>query len=439
MPKELFRSLDRCTSAICEVSNFALDSPSVVQSSSTPYSAMGSGRSIVAASFRQGVHILKTRAPRQNIYLNSEKTLVTVPAGMTVVELSGQLFPRGLSLNSLPSYPNVTIGGCIATNVHGQNHYREGCFGNQIEELTLFHPDKGVIKLSRDVQPDIFELTIGGLGLTGVILDVTLQLTEISSSLLDVTVKRFGTLYESYEILLEQKDNFDYFHSWCDLANKEPRNQRGFLHLARFRPITIRSTKPLDARDPIRPHYHFCPNIFGTSLIKYVNKLYFHQYTRSQSTVKTLCDFIFPSKNRLYYFSLFGPAGLFEHQVLIPHASVKEYLRRFNLLIKEQTPVISLCHMKLFQGEQRHLNFDGSGFCLAIHVPANPKTFDFLQALDRIDNDFGCIANLVKDSRLPASVIASQYSQLDIFRSTLGNYDPGFNFQNTISNKIFDA
>ena len=76
---------------------------------------------------------------------------------------------------------------------------------------------------------------------------------------------------------------------------------------------------------------------------------------------------------------------------------------------------------------------------IAQFMLSNPKTFDFLQALDRIDNDFGCITNLVKDSRLPASVIASQYSQLDIFRSTLGNYDPGFNFQNTISNKIFDA
>ncbi len=393
----------------------------------------------MAASFRQGAHILKTRAPRQKIYLNSEETLVTAPAGMTVAELSDQLFPRGLSLNSLPSYPNVTIGGCIATNVHGQNHYREGCFGNQVEELTLFHPEQGVIKLSRDVRPDIFELTIGGLGLTGVILDVTLQLTEISSSLLDVTVKIFGTLYESYKILLEQKDNFDYFHSWCDLANYEPRNQRGFLYLARFRAIKTRPTKPIDARDPIRPHFHVCPNMFGTSMIKYVNKLYFHRYTQSQSIIKSLGDFIFPSKNRLYYFSLFGPAGLIEHQVLIPHASVREYLRRFNLLINEKMPLISLCHIKLFQGEQRHINFDGSGFCLAIHLPANPKTFEFLLALDRVDNEFGCISNIVKDSRLPSSAIASQYSQLDIFRSKLGNYDPGFIFQNTISDKLFDA
>ena len=101
--------------------------------------------------------------------------------------------------------------------------------------------------------------------------------------------------------------------------------------------------------------------------------------------------------------------------------------------------MISLCHMKLFQGEQRHLSFDGSGFCLAIHAPANPRTFDFLRALDKVDNEFGCITNIVKDSRLPPSVIASQYSQLDIFRSKLGNYDPGFNFQNTISDKLFDA
>ena len=132
---------------------------------------------------------------------------------------------------------------------------------------------------------------------------------------------------------------------------------------------------------------------------------------RNRKTTKTLGDFIFPSMNRLYYFSLFGPAGLFEHQVLIPHASVKQYIKSFRSLVHEHTPLIPLCHMKLFHGLQNSISFDGSGFCLAIHVPANSKSTAFLQGLDEVDNKCGCIA---KDSLLFASTIETQYPQLDL-------------------------
>ena len=436
MPRETLISLDRSTTATCETAVFSSDF-SVFDKFSGPYSVMGSCRSIPATSFRANSLLLKTQTHARRFLFNATNTLVTVPAGTILANLFEHLVLNGLSLGSVPSYPNVTIGGCIAANVHGQNHFREGCFRNQVESLTIFHPDRGVRLLSRTSDPELFDLTIGGFGLTGVILDATLRLHAIPSRLLDVTVKAFDSLYECYELLISQKEQFDYFHTWCDLANSASGQERGFIQLARFCPTASSEIHRLNAHDSGRTHLRFCPNFFGTSAIKQVNKLYYLMNVRNRKTTKTLGDFIFPSMNRLYYFSLFGPAGLCEHQVLIPHASVKQYIKSFRSLMREHAPLIPLCHMKLFHGSQNSISFDGSGFCLAIHVPTNSKSTAFLQALDKLDNECGCIANIAKDSRLSATSIETQYPQLDSFRNSLAHHDPTLKFQTTISDTLF--
>ena len=436
MSRETLISLDRSTTAVCETAVFSSDF-SVFDKFSGPYSVMGSCRSIPAASFRASSLLLKTQTLAHRFLFNPTNTLVTVPAGTILADLFEHLALNGLSLGSVPSYPNVTIGGCIAVNVHGQNHFREGCFRNQVENLRIFHPDRGVKLLSRTSNPELFDLTIGGFGLTGVILDATLRLHAIPSRLLDVTVKPFDSLYECYELLISQKEQFDYCHTWCDLANSASGQERGFVQLARFCPTASPAIHRLNAHDSGRSHWRFCPNFFGTSAIKQVNTLYYLMNVRHRKTTKTLGDFIFPSMNRLYYFSLFGPTGLFEHQVLIPHASVMQYLKSFRSLVHEHTPLIPLCHMKLFHGLQNSISFDGSGFCLAIQVPTNSKSTAFLRALDKLDNECGCIANIAKDSRLSATSIETQYPQLESFRNSLAHHDPALKFQTTISDTLF--
>src|SRR5207344_3342015 len=105
--------------------------------------------------------------------------LIEVEAGMRLEQLLELTAPRGLILPVQPGYPAITVGGCVAANVHGKNPQREGTFRRSVVDVTLFHRSLGTLRCSRESEPELFELTCGGYGLTGIILAATLRLEAL--------------------------------------------------------------------------------------------------------------------------------------------------------------------------------------------------------------------------------------------------------------------
>ena len=124
------------------------------------YSVIGSGKSITGAYFGKGVAVVDLGADSDPIALDPEKKQITVSCAMTFADVQNFLIPNGYMLIGVPSYPGVTIGGCIAGNVHGQNHTKEGCFCESLIQFVLVHPDLGRIVVDRKFEPEIFDLTV---------------------------------------------------------------------------------------------------------------------------------------------------------------------------------------------------------------------------------------------------------------------------------------
>ena len=129
--------------------------------------ARGGGYSYAAASFGGGSLVLDMTRFDRVLRFEPEEGLVEVEAGMRLEQLLALTAPRGLILPVQPGYPAITVGGCIAGNVHGKNPHREGTFRRSVVDLTLLHPRLGTLRLDRQNEPELFELTCGGYGLTG--------------------------------------------------------------------------------------------------------------------------------------------------------------------------------------------------------------------------------------------------------------------------------
>ena len=436
MSDRTFYSLDLYSKEVCECFGFN-NNYSDIRSGCSPYSIRGSGNSITGASFGHQTTVLYLEPEKTHMDLNPEQNRLSVSASLTVRQIYNYLVEKGYTLTGLPSYPDVTIGGCIAANVHGQNHYREGSFRKNIIDLKTCHPKYGQLTISPHDSTKVFDLTVGGFGLTGVIIQATLRVIPIHTNLLECHVRRFDTLFDGYQMLVSDSNGYDYFHSWVNLSDLSKEGEKGFYYAAKYVDYKEIIGNYLEPDWQHRKHLAIKPNLFGTQLLRGLNKIYYFTNARASTKVLVLSDFIFPSRSKLWYFSMFGNRGLIEHQVLIPHQSVEVYLKALRTILRKWNPLISLCHLKLFRGKQSLLNFDGEGLCLAMHLSNNPVSMDTLDEIDNLDVECGVIVNIIKDSRVSKDILCRQYPEYDKFVRRIDDYDKDRIFQNTISQKLF--
>src|SRR5450631_993787 len=133
--------------------------------------ARGGGYAYSAASFGANSCALEMTAFDRLLKFDPARSLLTVEAGARVIDVFKWAIRQGLQVPVIPGYPLVTIGGCIAADVHGKNPWRDGTFADWVRAVTIFHPDKGYLNVNRESDPGLFEMTCGGFGMTGVIVD----------------------------------------------------------------------------------------------------------------------------------------------------------------------------------------------------------------------------------------------------------------------------
>ena len=431
-----FTSADLYASSSCNLKHCKYESIKYCELDENKYSIMGSGSSIVGAFFSNNGNVVKVESDKEIINFRQEDGQIDVFSSITLDKLYGYLITYGYYIKSVPSYPGSSVGGCIAANVHGQNHYNEGCFGNHVVKIKIFHPEKGIVSLSRDENKEIFFLTIGGYGVTGVILEVTLQVYAVQSDIVEVTNISFNSILESYEILINEKDNYDYFHGWCGISLSG--KQKGIMSLGKISDKGFKSENQFESHNIFPFHNTKKINLFGTFIMWWINLVYFLSNKYLYKKTKTLYGFLFPSAKNFFYFSMFGDKGVIEHQVIIPHSNVLLYVHELEGIISKNRPRISLCHMKLFSGNHHYVNFDGDGFCLALHFANNDISNTTLKEIDNIDIKYDCISNLVKDSRISTEEISKQYPNYEKFVNSVKEYDPTLKFSNLITEKIFN-
>jgi decaprenylphospho-beta-D-ribofuranose 2-oxidase len=386
--------------------------------------AHGSVLSFAGIGFSEQALAVDMRAFNRILAFAPEGPTITVEAGATLGGLMEFLLPRQLSVPVLPGFPHLTVGGCIAGNVHGKSQFREGCFCDIVEEVTLFHPLNGEVTLNREERPDLFFLTCGGFGLTGIIVSARLRLQRITGQVMAMERVPVASIREGIDHIAWRSDNIDLAYVWHDFS-RPGRGTPGFAVIGTIKPGSRAPQPAAFGACRLRPQQRrFRARIINRATLGAVNLAYKAKSLWLDSEECTFVEASFPFLGMESYFSLFGDRGIVEHQILVPYESLETYVAEMIACFVRHDVAPVFFATKLFRGASRLLWYSGEGASFSMLFLNDDRTIAMLDELDVIDAAHGVITNLIKDSRIGAEAVRREYPEYDHFRRSLRQWDP---------------
>jgi decaprenylphospho-beta-D-ribofuranose 2-oxidase len=340
------------------------------------------------------------------------------------------IIPAGWCLPVIPGTKHATLGGCIAADVHGKNHPRAGAFAASILSFTLRLADGTEITCSRESSPEIFWATCGGMGLTGYVQDVTLQLQRIESDLL-VTESSFCRDLDTCLTELDFDPAFPQFNSafpyaaaWMDGFAKGKNLGRGVIMRGRHataeevRRLRSGVTPGITLTPPsLSPKFAIPHGIPGGLLHPFAMALFNRMHLAKQSQacgkgemLSKFDPFFFPLDAIGDWNRLYGKPGFVQHQCVLPRATASLGLRMVFEKLHAAGISSFLSVLKAMGKETGPLSFPRSGFTLALDLPrTNPRLPAVLDEIDERLAEIGGRVYLAKDSRMRAETFAAMY------------------------------
>jgi L-gulonolactone oxidase len=342
--------------------------------------------------------------------------LVTAEAGLALGDLLSVCAPKGWFIPVSPGTRHVTLGGAVANDVHGKNHTRAGSFGRHVRSLTLLRSDRGRITVSPHAEPELFAATIGGLGLTGVVLDMTLQLTPIASTFLDVETFPMADLDAFFALNRESLADFEHTVAWVDCTKRGSRVGLGVYKRANWS-----SAGGLEA--DIRPAMAVPAEAPGFALNPLSLALFNTAYRAAQLArprrARIGCGpWFYPLDGLEKWNKLYGRAGFYQYQCVVPPEPGPQALREMLEIIGRSGQGSALVVLKTFGDLPAPglMSFARPGYTLALDFGnEGAATLKLLSRLDGVVREAGGALYPAKDGRLPRSMLELGYPGLDRF------------------------
>ena len=339
---------------------------------------------------------------------------------------------HSLWIPQLPGYPAITIGGAVASNSHGKSCGVHGAIRKSIKSILLFHKSHGWLNLSENENKEIFDLTIGGLGLTGSIINVTLNLTEIKSTKFITKIKKVSSIQECQNII--SKENNSYIYSWHRADNIEKFGE-GVVYENHIDDSKQEKFEKLNGYNyNLKPFLFTLWNRYSISMI---NKIYhFVNVNKKREEVEDFVNVIFPFYGKEKYFNFFGQKGFLESQLLIDEKHLQDFTEEFKKLFKIYKPVITLLSLKNMSGEHKFLRFEADKVCFTFDYIKSKSSMNFMEEIDKLCLKYKIIPSIIKDSRLKKEIFNKTYVYAEDFKSKLYEFDKQRIYQSEVSNRL---
>ena len=368
----------------------------------------GNGRSYGDVCLNRGGTVLATRALNRFIRFDHDTGVLRCEAGVLLAEILELAVPLGWFLPVSPGTQYVTVGGAVANDVHGKNHHRAGTFGQHVRAFELLRSD-GTRHLCADGNgKNLFAATIGGLGLTGLITWVELQLRPISSPLLDEESIKFANLDEFFRLSDYSDEHFEYTVAWIDCLAKGDALGRGLFARANHATSASSNTKinvKKSQKSGPKLGLPFTPpiSLVNKFSLKLFNALWYarQQQRRKQRTVHYR-PFFYPLDAIANWNRMYGQRGMLQYQCVLPGDEGRVMLRDMLKSIAASGHGSFLAVLKMF-GDSKSpglLSFPRAGVTLALDFPNQPDVFRLLTRLDDMTREVNGAVYPAKDARM---------------------------------------
>jgi FAD/FMN-containing dehydrogenase len=384
----------------------------------------GCGRSYGDSCLNDGGAIIQGRDLDRFIGFDAESGLLRCEAGVTLEEINDLFLPRGWFLPVTPGTKFVTVGGALANDVHGKNHHRAGTFGHHVPRFGLSRSDGSHRECSPEKEPALFRATIGGLGLTGLVTWVELNLRRVGGPWISQRAIRFRSLGEFFDLCDPLEREQEHLVAWLDCSRGGIRGARGVFFAGNHDPT------PGPVRCGTRVTFPFDPpvSLVGRTTVRVFNALYYAMHGGMERPRPVPIEkFFYPLDSVLDWNRIYGSRGFLQYQCVVPEveqgrAALAELLDR--IAISGEGSFLAV--LKRF-GDQPcvgQMSFPMAGFTLALDFPhRGASTLALLESLDGVVASVGGRCYPAKDARMSPASFRSFYPQ---WREFARHVDPRF-------------
>lgn len=372
--------------------------------------ARGNGRCYGDASLSE--HIFSTKRLNKFISFDRLNGVIECESGVLLSEILEVIVPQGYFLYVTPGTKFISVGGAIASDVHGKNHHAEGCFSEYLETFSLLNENSEVITCSRTQNEDKFWATIGGMGLTGIILSAKFKLKNIETAYIHQESIKAENLDEIFK-LFDESESWTYNVAWIDCLQTGKnigrsimmRGEHAFKHELpkKFQQNPLRLKQKFIPKVP----FYFPDFMLNKWSVKLFNYLYFNKQQKKE--VKNFVDyetFFYPLDVVNDWNKIYGKKGFIQYQMVIPKEKGKAGMKKILETIAKSGNGSFLAVLKLFGKENplAYNSFPLEGYTLALDFKVNPKLAKLVSDLDEIVEEFGGRIYLTKDSMSKSSL-----------------------------------
>lgn len=403
-----------------------------------PFIPVGNHRSYGDASLAS-VHLPMLRHNRL-VAFDDQSGLLTCEAGALLSEIIEVFLPRGWFLAVTPGTKLISVGGAVASDVHGKNHHIQGCFSECVDSFDLLLPNNRTKTCSRNENPELFYATCGGMGLTGVISQVSFYLKRVTSQWIEQTTSKTANLKHTFEAF-EQYQDWPYSVAWIDCLAKGERLGRSLLMVGNFAQDGDLSYRPRNNLTIPIDFPNFALNSFS---VKAFNALYYGKAKKGESRQRVGVDgFFYPLDAIPHWNRIYGKNGFIQFQFILPKAvsfcGLEAILKRIS-----QSGIGSfLAVLKLYGTEnQNWLSFPMEGYSLALDFkmqpyPSLPKGLvGFIRELTDQVVELGGRVYLAKDALLTREQFEQSYPKVEQFRALRKNMELDAHIQSLLSQRL---
>jgi decaprenylphospho-beta-D-ribofuranose 2-oxidase len=398
--------------------------------------ARGLGRAYGDAAQNAGGNVIDMTALDAVRSFDRERGIVRAGAGLSLGALARLALPAGWFVPVMPGTSHVTLGGALAADVHGKNHHTDGAFSAHVEAFELVTASGERLTVSRD-EPELFAATAGGMGLTGVIAEVTLRLARVESDRMLVDVERARDLDDVMARMESGDAGYRHSVAWVDVLERR-RLGRSVLIRGNHAPAA-------EAGKPAAYAPGFTLGVpagvpgglLNAGTVRAFNELYYRRAPRERrGQLEALDHFFHPLDALRDWNRLYGPRGLLQYQFVVPPGAAEVVRAVLERLAADRRPAF-LAVLKRFGPGHGMLSFPEPGWTLAVDLPAgDPGLAPVLDGFDALVAEAGGRVYLAKDSRLRRELLAAMYPELPRWREVRERVDPERRLRSDLARRL---
>ncbi|MDK8501282.1 FAD-binding oxidoreductase [Corynebacterium pseudodiphtheriticum] len=440
--------LDTIVAAVKQVADDNADKPDHLKRGVI---ARGMGRSYGDPAQNAGGLVIDMQRFNKIHSIDPDTALVVVDGGVTLDQLMKAALPYGLWVPVLPGTRQVTIGGAIGPDIHGKNHHSAGSFGDHVVSMDVLVASGEILTLKPEGSEDdpdgeLFWATVGGMGLTGIIVQATIRMTKTETAFFIADGDLTSNFDETIEFHADGSEtNYTYSSAWFDAISPEPKLGRAAISRGSLATLDqLKELSPKLAKDPLKfsaPQLVTVPDIFpnftmNKLTMKAVGQAWWLKSGEYRDQVQNLTQFYQPLDLIGEWNRGYGSRGFLQYQFVVPREATSE-LKSIVRSIQASGHYSALNVFKLFgEGNRAPLSFPMPGWNICVDFPIKPGLGHFLDELDKRVLDFGGRLYLAKESRTSAEKFHQMYPQMQSWLDTRNQIDPTGVFASDMSRRL---